>query len=200
MITIMHVLTQRFSYNVEQQRATHFIVDEAQYVCRHETSCNELEKAYLTYRKLGGICTICLQNVSAATANRKIMEIVSNSDFKVLLDQAGDDRNELLQIMELSQKEFEALSDPTPGQSLIVWGGHILQCDSTISRDNPLYHSTVQTSMKPLPKIGTYFTARKRIKMNMKMIWNPCQRLTRMKTETRCQHLTLIQTKSLLSF
>ncbi len=68
------------------------------------------------------------------------MEIVSNSDFKVLLDQAGDDRNELLQIMELSQKEFEALSDPTPGQSLIVWGGHILQCDSTISRDNPLYH------------------------------------------------------------
>ena len=140
MITIMHVLTQRFSYNVEQQRATHFIVDEAQYVCRHETSCNELEKAYLTYRKLGGICTICLQNVSAATANRKIMEIVSNSDFKVLLDQAGDDRNELLQIMELSQKEFEALSDPTPGQSLIVWGGHILQCDSTISRDNPLYH------------------------------------------------------------
>ena len=63
------------------------------------------------------------------------MEIVSNSDFKVLLDQAGDDRNELLQIMELSQKEFEALSDPTPGQSLIVWGGHILQCDSTISRE-----------------------------------------------------------------
>ena len=94
-----------------------------------------LEKAYLTYRKLGGICTICLQNVSAATANRKIMEIVSNSDFKVLLDQAGDDRNELLQIMELSQKEFEALSDPTPGQSLIVWGGHILQCDSTRSEE-----------------------------------------------------------------
>ena len=68
------------------------------------------------------------------------MEIVSNSDFKVLLDQAGDDRNELLQIMDLSQKEFDALSDPTPGQCLIVWGGHILQCDSTISRDNPLYH------------------------------------------------------------
>lgn len=34
---------------------THFIVDEAQYVCRHEKSCNELEKAYLTYRKLGGM-------------------------------------------------------------------------------------------------------------------------------------------------
>ncbi len=200
MITIMHVLTQRFSYNVEQQRATHFIVDEAQYVCRHETSCNELEKAYLTYRKLGGICTICLQNVSAATANRKIMEIVSNSDFKVLLDQAGDDRNELLQIMELSQKEFEALSDPTPGQSLIVWGGLFCSVIRRLAGTIRCIISTVQTSMKPLPKIGTYFTARKRIKMNMKMIWNPCQRLTRMKTETRCQHLTLIQTKSLLSF
>ena len=189
MITIMHVLTQRFSYNVEQQRATHFIVDEAQYVCRHETSCNELEKAYLTYRKLGGICTICLQNVSAATANRKIMEIVSNSDFKVLLDQAGDDRNELLQIMELSQKEFDCLGRR-------IFCSVIRRLAGTIR----CIISTVQTSMKPLPKIGTYFTARKRIKMNMKMIWNPCQRLTRMKTETRCQHLTLIQTKSLLSF
>lgn len=128
------------------------------------------------------------------------MEIVSNSDFKVLLDQAGDDRNELLQIMELSQKEFEALSDPTPGQSLIVWGGHILQCDSTISRDNPLYHFYSTNFHEAAAENRNVFTARKRIKMNMKMIWNPCQRLTRMKTETRCQHLTLIQTKSLLSF
>ena len=166
MITIMHVLTQRFSYNVDQQRATHFIVDEAQYVCRHEKSCNELEKAYLTYRKLGGICTICLQNVSAATANGKIMEIVSNSDFKVLLDQAGDDRNELLQIMDLSQKEFDALSDPTPGQCLIV--GVVIFC-SVIQQSVVIIHCiifTVQTSMKRRQKEMYFIILKKKVPLD----------------------------------
>lgn len=139
MITVMHILSQRIDYNVELQKATHFIVDEGQYVCKHESSCRELEKAYLTYRKFGGICTICLQNISAAMANDKILEIVSNSDFKVFLDQGGDDRNKLSQILELSDQEFRALADPEPGQCLIVWGDKILQCDSKIRKDNPLY-------------------------------------------------------------
>ena len=139
MITVMHILSQRIKYNVELQRATHVIVDEAQYICKHESSCNELNKAYLTYRKFGGICTICLQNVSAAMANDKILEIVSNSDFKVFLDQGGDDRNQLSKILEMSDQEFRALADPEPGQCLIVWGDKILQCDSKIRKDNPLY-------------------------------------------------------------
>ena len=139
MITVMHILSQRIKYNVELQRATHVIVDEAQYICKHESSCNELNKAYLTYRKFGGICTICLQNVSAAMANDKILEIVSNSDFKVFLDQGGDDRNQLSKILEMSDQEFRALADPEPGQCLIVWGDKILQCDSKISKENPLY-------------------------------------------------------------
>lgn len=139
MITVMHLLAQRIDYNVELQKATHFIVDEGQYVCKHESSCRELEKAYLTYRKFGGICTICLQNISAAMANDKILEIVSNSDFKVFLDQGGDDRNKLSQILELSDQEFRALADPEPGQCLIVWGDKILQCDSKINKKNPLY-------------------------------------------------------------
>lgn len=139
MITVMHILSQRINYNVKLQRATHVIVDEAQYICKHESSCNELNKAYLTYRKFGGICTICLQNVSAAMANDTILEIVSNSDFKVFLDQGGDDRNQLSKILAMSDQEFHALADPEPGQCLIVWGDKILQCDSKISRDNPLY-------------------------------------------------------------
>ena len=72
-------------------------------------------------------------------ANDKILEIVSNSDFKVFLDQGGDDRNQLSEILEMSDQEFHALADPEPGQCLIVWGDKILQCDSKISKDNPLY-------------------------------------------------------------
>ena len=59
--------------------------------------------------------------------------------IKVFLDQGGDDRNQLSKILAMSDQEFHALADPEPGQCLIVWGDKILQCDSKISRDNPLY-------------------------------------------------------------
>src|SRR5699024_6940779 len=42
-------------------------------------------------------------------------------------------------ILAMSDQEFQALADPEPGQCLIVWGDKILQCDSKINRDNPLY-------------------------------------------------------------
>ena len=139
MLTVMHVLAQRMSYNQALQRATHFIVDEAQYVCTHESSALELQKAYLTYRKYGGICTICLQNAAAAFANTAIQNIVSNSDFKLILDQGGNDRNLLAQIVDLSEKEFQELASETVGQSLLVWGKQIIPLDSRISKKNPLY-------------------------------------------------------------
>ncbi len=139
MLTVMHVLSQRMSYNQTLQRATHFIVDEAQYVCTHESSALELQKAYLTYRKYGGICTICLQNAAAAFANTAIQNIVSNSDFKLILDQGGNDRNLLTQIVDLSEKEFQELASETVGQSLLVWGKQIIPLDSRISKNSPLY-------------------------------------------------------------
>lgn len=140
MLTIMHLLSQRIDYNVKLQKATRFIVDEAQYVCSRESSCEELEKAFLTYRKYGGICTICLQNTTSAMANQKISNIVSNSDFKLFLDQGGSDRNYLASILSMSEKEFKSLASPGDGQCLLVWGKRILQCDSRISKDNKLYH------------------------------------------------------------
>lgn len=139
MLTIMHLLSQRIDYNVKLQKATHFIVDEAQYVCNRESSCEELEKAFLTYRKYGGICTICLQNTTSAMANPKISNIVSNSDFKVFLDQGGSDRNYLASILSMSEQEFKSLAAPGVGQCLLVWGKRILQCDSRISNKNKLY-------------------------------------------------------------
>lgn len=139
MITVMHLLSMRMDYNVTLQRATRFICDEAQHVCKKESSADQLLKAFLTYRKYGGICTVCFQNVSAALAYPQTREIVDNSDFKVFLDQGGCDRNALSEILELSDEEFKELGNPKAGQCLLVYGNHILQCDAEISKENPLY-------------------------------------------------------------
>lgn len=139
MLTIMHLLSMRMEYNVMQQKATRFIVDEGQYICRNKSSAEELEKAFITFRKFGGINTLCLQNITAAFANPKIENIVSNCDFKLILDQGGSDRNALRSIMELSSKEFMELATSEVGQCLISFGGQILLCNAKISKENALY-------------------------------------------------------------
>lgn len=139
MITVMHLLSMRMDYNVSLQKATRFICDEAQYVCQKESSTEQLLHAFITYRKYGGICTVCFQNVSAALANARVKDMVSNCDLKILLDQGGSDRNALSKILELSNAEFRELANPEPGQCLIVCGDQILQCDAYIDKKNPLY-------------------------------------------------------------
>lgn len=139
MITVMHLLSMRMDYNTSLQKATHFICDEAQYVCRNSSSADQMLRAFITYRKYGGICTACFQNISAILANPDVKDMVSNCDLKVLLDQGGSDRNALSSILELSSTEFQELANPEPGQCLIVYNNQILQCNAYIDPENPLY-------------------------------------------------------------
>lgn len=141
MITIMHLLAQKMDHNnsAEVRRAIHFLVDEAQYVCQRESSTDQLLKAFITFRKYGGINTIMMQNISAAQANKKIEMMVSNADFKVFLDQGGSDRLGINNIVELSDKEYEELGNLQIGQCLIQCGDKILECDSRMNTKNPLY-------------------------------------------------------------
>ena len=71
MVTVMHYTSTRMEYNQEAQRATHFIVDETQVVSRKGTSAEQLNTAVATFRKYGGICTMAMQNITAALENVK---------------------------------------------------------------------------------------------------------------------------------
>ena len=139
MLTIMHYTSARMDYNQELQRATHFIVDETQVVSRKGTSADQLNTAVATFRKFGGICTMAMQNLTAALAQEQLKELFSNCSYKCFLDQGGVDAQALSEIQELSQKEFAALSSGEIGQGVMVWGKKVVLFDARISRDNVLY-------------------------------------------------------------
>ena len=139
MVTIMHVLRQKIEQNQAIRRATHLIADEGQMLCRNAYSAEQLCNAFLTYRKFGGICTLAMQNITAALENPSVLEMVSNCEMKIFLDQGGADRNALASILELSASEYQALEEDMPGRFLMVWGKKILQCDCRLSKENPLY-------------------------------------------------------------
>lgn len=141
MITIMHYTSARMEYNQKVRRATHFIVDETQVVSKKGTSADQLNTAVATFRKFGGICTMAMQNLTAALANDQLKELFSNCMYKCFLDQGGVDANALAEIQELSETEFNALSSDQVGQGVMVWGKKVVLFDAKISKENVLYQT-----------------------------------------------------------
>ena len=139
MLTVMHYTSARMEYNQKERRAVHFIVDETQVLSKKGTSADQLNTAVATFRKFGGICTMAMQNLTAALHNEQLKELFSNCSYKCFLDQGGVDANALAEIQELSQTEFAALSSDEPGKGVMVWGKKVVLFDARVSKDNPLY-------------------------------------------------------------
>lgn len=139
MVTILHYLSVRMNYNKLLQKATHLIVDEAQYVSKKPGSADQLNNAVITFRKFGGIVTMAMQNVTAALANPTLTELFQNCAYKCFLDQGGVDAQSLAAIQELSAKEYAALGAGQLGEGIIVWNKKVLLFNARISKDNVLY-------------------------------------------------------------
>ncbi|MBQ6392840.1 MAG: DUF87 domain-containing protein [Eubacterium sp.] len=139
MLTVMHYTSSRMEYNQKERRAVHFIVDETQVLSRKGTSADQLNTAVATFRKFGGICTMAMQNLTAALHNEQLKELFSNCSYKCFLDQGGVDANALAEIQELSKTEFDALSTDEPGIGVMVWGKKVVLFDAKVAKDNPLY-------------------------------------------------------------
>ena len=145
MITVMHFLTNRLTYNQTEQRTTRLIVDETQVVCAQKSSADILLRAVTTYRKFGGICTLVFQNLSRVLENPELRDMLSNCGYKCIFDQGGVDATALREIHNLSETEYESLAQQTPGYCLMVWGQKVILLDTRMDRENPIY-STFSTN------------------------------------------------------
>ena len=139
MLSIMHFVSTRMEYNQQFRKATHFIVDETQVISRKGTSAELLMSAVATFRKFGGICTLIMQNITAALTNESLKELYSNCAIKVFFDQGGVDANALSEIQELTRSEMAALNNDQPGKGILVCGKKVVPIDMTMSKNNPLY-------------------------------------------------------------
>lgn len=139
MLTIMHFLANRMEYNKKLQKATRLIIDESQVVCKNDTSAEILLEAILTYRKYGGVVTMCLQNLTRVLESEDLRDMFSNCAFKCFLDQGGVDAQALASVQELSAAEFQSLNEDTPGYGVMVWNNKVILFDAFMNEENILY-------------------------------------------------------------
>lgn len=139
MVTLMHFLSMRIEHNQDKMIASRLVVDETQVLCEKGSSADQLLYAVETYRSVGAVVTLVIQNLTRALENPELRDMFSNCPFKVFLDQGGVDAASLAQIQEFSEIEFRALEEDVPGRGVIVWDKQVYLFDARMSDDNILY-------------------------------------------------------------
>lgn len=139
MITLMHFLAIRIEYNQDKLIASRLVVDETQVLCEKGSSASQLLYAVETYRKVGAVVTLAIQNLTRALENPELRDMFSNCPYKCFLDQGGVDAANLARIQELSQEEFRALEENIPGRGVMVWDTQVYLFDARMSEENVLY-------------------------------------------------------------
>ena len=139
MVTLMHFLSMRIEHNQKELIAARLVVDEAQVLCDKGSSAEQLLYAVETYRKVGAVVTLAVQNLTRALENPELRDMFSNCPYKCFLDQGGVDAVSLAQIQELSEEEMRALEEETPGLGVMVWDSQVYLFNARMKEDNVLY-------------------------------------------------------------
>ncbi len=139
MLTLMHFVATRIDENQGTLTASRLIVDETQYLTKDEFTIKELLSAVEVYRKVGGIVTLAMQNVTHALKNEDLSKMFSNCGHKVLFDQGGVEAKELAKIINLSEEEYKHLGKGKKGCGVLVWNKDVYLMDGVMSKDNELY-------------------------------------------------------------
>ena len=91
------------------------------------------------FRKWGGIPTGITQNVKDLLGSPEIENILENSDFIYLLNQASGDRAILCERLNISAKQAAHISNAPPGEGLLFFDNVILPFVDHFPKDNELY-------------------------------------------------------------
>lgn len=91
------------------------------------------------FRKWGGVPTGATQNVKDLLSSPEIENILENSDFICMLNQAAGDRKILAERLNISPEQLKFVTNSPPGEGLLFFENVILPFADKFPRDTELY-------------------------------------------------------------
>lgn len=140
LLVILDNILNRISKNRELGRTTYIIIDEIHLLFEHEYSSIFLAKLWKRIRKYGGYATGIIQNVSEIIRNPRAQDMLSNSEFTIILQQSVEDARVLEQLYNISRNEMQYIRRAKPGTGLIRAGADtIVPFDNTYPKNTKIY-------------------------------------------------------------
>ncbi|MGN0672919.1 MAG: VirB4-like conjugal transfer ATPase, CD1110 family, partial [Anaerovoracaceae bacterium] len=118
-----------------------FYIDEIYLLFKSDSSAEFLRTLYKRARKYGGIPTGITQNVADILEHDIARTMLSNSEFIQMLNQAPLDRNQLAQLLNISQTQLSYITNSSPGEGLIYTGASIIPFKNQLPKNTKMYEA-----------------------------------------------------------
>ena len=113
--------------------------DLSTFLLKEEQTATYSVEIWKRFRKWGGIPTGITQNVKDLLRSAEIANILENSDFIYMLNQASEDRTILAQRLNISPHQLSYVTNSGEGEGLLFYGNVILPFVDRFPTDIELY-------------------------------------------------------------
>lgn len=139
MLTVQNNIWQRTIVNRYAGKTTRIYLDEFHLLLKEPQTAAYTAEIYKRFRKWNGIPTSLTQNVKDLLESPEIENILENSDFILMLNQAASDRNILAQRLGISPQELGHITNSDAGEGLLFFGDKIIPFVDKFPTDTKLY-------------------------------------------------------------
>lgn len=139
MLIIQDQVWNRVTINRAASKATRYYMDEFHLLLREEQTAAYSVEIWKRFRKWSGIPTGITQNIKDLLSSREVENIFENSDFILMLNQAGGDQAILAKQLSISPQQMKFVTHTESGEGLLFYGNVILPFIDRFPTDTELY-------------------------------------------------------------
>ncbi|HLV09929.1 MAG TPA: conjugal transfer protein TraE, partial [Halanaerobiales bacterium] len=140
---------ERLNHNRDLRKFTRLYIDEFHLLAKNKSSSEWLVEAWKRVRKYRGIPTGITQNIPDIIINKNIASMLSNSEITVIMNQKAKDKDELINVMGLSENQVDKVINCQAGTGLLVAGKTVVGFNNRVSPEEiPNLYKLITTSHK----------------------------------------------------
>ncbi len=139
MLIVQDAVWNTVTINRAIGRSTWYFVDEFHLLLKEEQTAAYSAEIWKRFRKWGGIPTGATQNPKDLLSSPEIENILENSDFIYMLNQAAGDRKILAERLNISSEQLAYVTNSEPGHGLLFFNNVILPFADDFPKDTELY-------------------------------------------------------------
>ena len=139
MLIVQDAVWNTVTINRAIGRSTWYFVDEFHLLLKEEQTAAYSAEIWKRFRKWGGVPTGATQNPKDLLSSPEIENILENSDFIYMLNQAAGDRKILAERLNISSEQLAYVTNSEPGHGLLFFNNVILPFADDFPKDTELY-------------------------------------------------------------
>lgn len=139
LLVITDTMLNRVTLNWRKGKRTHVFIDEFHVVYENEFSAEFFSSAWRQFRKRNAFPTAITQNVEYLLESVQASTMISNSEFIIMLNQNGRDREKLGKLLSISKEQMNHITNARAGSGLIKYGGAMVPFMNDFPKNTELY-------------------------------------------------------------